>query len=384
MAKIKDGAEQPKKGRKGRKVLIVLSVILAVVLVFLGGLYAVFYHFYSKLNYDTGLSEEELQTAIDNYDPEGFLEPEDVIAAENPQSGNIQVATEDEVVSFQDEILAQIEANGGSTISDKNVWNILLIGTDSRTDSNKARSDAMILVSVNKSTMQITMTSFMRDTYVYIPDLGWYNRLNVPCTVGGPMMLVNTIEQNFGIEIDNYAMVNFYSFIDVIDAVGGVDVEILAEEIPYLNSNLNEQNKLLGQDRKKDCLEDSDAGMLHLNGNQALAYARIRKLDGDSARTARQRAVLTALMQKAMTLSLTELYDLVNTVLPMVSTDMTQNDCLSIIVNAAAYLSYDIQSLSLPAEGTYFLALVENMSVVKADLEECKRILHETIYGITE
>lgn len=390
MAKYKGSHLQPEGNKndsvtpkKRRKLLITIGIILAVVLVQLVIAYAVFDHFYSKMNIHTGISDEELQQAIENYNPVDYYEPEDKVSPDEI-GDDVTVLTEEETLTFEDELRAQVESADGEVLSDNNVINILLIGTDSRTGELKSRSDTMMLVSLNKNTKQITLTSFARDIYTYIPDLGYSNRLNVPCRMGGPTMLVSTMKQVFGIEIDGYVMVNFFSFIDVVDALGGVDIELREEEIWYLNTNLEEQNNLQGQSRKTDKLASGTSGLVHLNGNQALAYSRIRKLDGDSARTARQRAVIEALIEKAKGMSLTELYDLVNVVLPMVATDLSQTDCLSILVNAFEYLSYDIQSLRIPEEGTYFLAMVNEMSVIKMDFDAAKALLKEKIYGITE
>jgi len=378
MAKNKGGSRK----KSGRGLIIALSVVLAAVLALFGGVYFVFKDLYSQLDYNTGLNEEELQQAIDSYKPEDYLEPEDIENLGNAEGleGDAPVTTDEEADAIEQEM--QTQAENGQVVEDEKVYNILLIGTDSRSSKPTSRSDAMMLVSVNKSTKQITVTSFMRDIYTYIPDLGYSNRLNVPCAVGGPTMLISTIEQVFGVKIDNYAMVNFMSFIAVIDAVGGVDIEITEDEIWYFNSNLEEQNDIQGYSRRTDKLSTSEAGLVHMNGNQALAYARIRKLGGDQGRTERQRTVIAAIAEKAKTMSIEQLYDLVKVLLPLVTTDLSESDCLSLVVSGLEYLSYDIQMLRIPEDGTYYGTTIRGMSVLKIDFDAARQLLQEKIYGV--
>lgn len=381
------GSHVKKKGAKGSaktskkksKFLPTLGIVVVVVVLLFVVAKAFFSHYYNQMNIHTGLSDDEIQQAIDNYNPEDYREEGDLggNAANSGLSG-------DAVLSLEEQLRLEIEKSGGETLSDNNIINILLIGTDSRTNEVKSRSDTMMLVSVNKKTEEITLTSFARDIYTYIPALGYSNRLNVPCAVGGPTMLLDTMKQVFGIEIDGYIMVNFFSFIDVVDALGGVDVELREAEIEYLNKNLNTQNELLGKSQLTDHLVYGTSGMVHLNGNQALAYARIRQLDGDTVRTARQRSVITALINKAKGLSLQELNDLAKLVLPMVTTNLTQTECMSMLVNALEYFSYDIQTLSIPQASSSYLTMIDGMSVFYVDFYAEKLILKEEIFGITE
>lgn len=382
------GSHVKKKGAKGSakaskkkfKLLPTLGIVVVVVVLLFVVAKAFFSHYYNQMNIHTGLSDDEIQQAIENYNPEDYREEGDLggNAANSGLSG-------DAVLSLEEQLRLEIEKAGGETLSDNNIINILLIGTDSRTNEVKSRSDTMMLVSVNKKTEEITLTSFARDIYTYIPALGYSNRLNVPCAVGGPTMLLDTMKQVFGIEIDGYIMVNFFSFIDVVDALGGVDVELREDEIESLNSNLKVQNKLLNQSDLTDHLKPGTSGAVHLNGNQTLAYARIRQqLGGDTVRTARQRSVITALINKAKGLSLAQLNDLAKLILPMVTTNLTQTECMSMLVNALEYFSYDIQTLSIPQASSSYLTMIDGMSVFYVDFYAEKLILKEEIFGITE
>lgn len=350
----------------------VLLVLLAVLVLVTGVAYGVFHHFYSKLNTASAMDKAEIQENI-----EAFKAAE---AEKEAEDGDGQEASQEEIDDLHTSIQESM-TDPGEKAADEKVWNILLIGTDARSLDEKARSDAMILLSLNSRTKQITLTSFMRDIYTYIPGAGFYNRLNVPNVLGGPEMLVDTIEQMFDVSIDNYALVNFYSFIDIVDILGGVDIEITAAEVDEINASVQEINYNLGRPLKTDFLSSSDAGLCHLNGNQALGYARIRHLGGDSQRTERQRTVLTTLAQKAKTASAAELLELANTLLPMVTTDLSETDCLTLATKAPEYLKYEVQTLRIPEEGAYFLNMINGMSVVQMDFDKGKQAIRETIYG---
>ena len=369
--------EAPRKSMKGW--VKALLIVLAVLLVLGGTGYGVFRHYYSKLSKEPELTQQEIDAAVEQW---RAAEPD---PAEELQEGEepIPVATAEEVDLIQQEIMDLINAED-EKLSDKNVWNILLIGSDARDRTRYSRSDAMILISINKETKQIVLTSFMRDIYTYIPKAGFSNRLNVPYAIGGAPFLMDTIEQVFGIHIDNYISVNFYSFVEVVDALGGVDIEVTESEINEMNKNLDGQNELLENPRGTDRLKASQAGLLHLDGNQALAYSRIRHIDGDGMRTQRQRTVITALIQKARSASMADLKKIVELLLPMVSTDLSESKCLTLVLNAAEYKDYEIKQIRIPSTGEYFHTMIDGMSVLKVDFKACRKQLQEEIYGITE
>ena len=177
------------------------------------------------------------------------------------------------------------------TFSREDVTNILLIGQDSSDEEERTRSDSMIIVSVNKKKGKVALTSLMRDMYVQIPGYS-DNRLNAAYAFGGMELLDETIEKNFAIDIDGNIEVNFDGFEAVIDAVGGVDIELNSAEVSHLN--------------KKHSTWHLKVGMNHLDGEKALEYARIRKVgDGDFERTDRQRRVLTAVFDEMKNISIT-------------------------------------------------------------------------------
>ena len=235
-----------------------------------------------------------------------------------------------------------------SIVSGERVVNILLVGQDRRSgEGSRMHSDAMILCTLNKDTKTLTMTSFMRDLYVYIPD--HYNeRINVPYMVGGFPLLNDTLSYTFGVRADYNVELDFAGFMAAIDLVGGLDIELTAAEARYLNSRGNWD---IEENQGWTLVE----GVNHLTGSQALAYSRIRAIDNDFYRTGRQRIVLTALIEKAKTLSPTKLYELVKGVTPMLSTDMTNAEIMSLAVECIPLLP-DLQIVSqrIPADGEFY------------------------------
>ena len=260
----------------------------------------------------------------------------------------------------------------------------MLIGIDTRKDGTiYSRSDTMILISVNQETRKIILTSFMRDTYVYFKSANTYNRLNAAGVIGGPSYVCSMIGNVFGVKVSDYAMVNFFSFIDVVDAMGGIDIEVREEEISHLNDNLVHQNWVRGFPDEMDFIEHGTGDqVLHLNGNQALAYARIRHLGGDTERTERQRKVIMLLIDKVRDMKLAEVYDLLDLILPMVTTNLSEVECMSFLLNLYDYLDYEFVSIRMPLDGTWKYAQIDGKSVVEiVNLDRCRRYLRSVIYS---
>lgn len=236
-------------------------------------------------------------------------------------------------------------------------------------------SDAMILVTINKSTKKVTMTSFMRDMWVYIPD--HYNeRINVPYMVGGFDLLNKTLEYNFGVVADYNVEIDFYGFMEAIDLVGGIEIELTDAEARYLNRRGN-----WGVD--EDYSWTLKEGVNKLTGSQALAYSRIREIGDDFARTGRQRIVLTKLIDKAKTLNTTQLYELVKGVIPMVTTDMTNSEIMGLALELIPLLSdLEIVSQRIPADGEYSFANKGGASVIAlstSQFEANKKLLEDAM-----
>ena len=237
-------------------------------------------------------------------------------------------------------------------LSRKYVRSVLIIGTDGRSDTERGRSDSMILVSLNKKTNKLIMTSFMRDSLVNIPGYG-DDKLNNAYSYGGPELLMDTIESNFKVKIDDYIQINFSTFASVIDAAGGIDMEISDAEAEALNVILiSEVNELMGDERESDLIEHG--GKLHLNGKQALSYSRIRSVGNyDFERTNRQRKVVTALIKKARKGGLSFLRKVGKGALPSITSNMSKWELYKLSLRIPFILKYDTEQLQIPADGTY-------------------------------
>lgn len=250
----------------------------------------------------------------------------------------------------------------------KDVINLLLIGQDRREGETRARSDSMILASVNTRQKTISLVSFMRDLYVQIPGYS-DNRINAAYQWGGMQLLDETILNNFGIEIDGNIEADFEQFETIIDILGGVDVEMSDGEAKYM----------------KYVMESGDiqAGVNHLNGRQALDFARMRGLDDDFHRTERQRRLLTQVALSLKSASASQLLDLVNEVLPHVSTDMSNTQIIGCAAAAIqVFLSgAEVSTGRIPAEGMYSDAEIRGMQVLVPNLDKCQDYLEELLYG---
>ena len=275
---------------------------------------------------------------------------------------------------------SRVETLAGEPLKENGVVNILLIGSDSRTEGDDGRSDAMILLSVSSKTRTIHMTSLLRDMYVDIPGRDG-NRLNAAYSFGGPELLLEPVKQNLGIEVNRYAVVNFQAFANLVDAVNGVDLELTNEEVKWVNAYLNEYNELRGMPMETDYLDTSLSGMIHLNGAQSLAYSRNRFIGTDFGRTERQRKVLSAVMKKLPAALVTNPNGLINGLFPNLTTNLTQTECLRLSLMGGKLLTYDIVQESIPLEGTYSSVTIRGMDVLQVDFDRNRAYLQEQLYG---
>ncbi len=253
-----------------------------------------------------------------------------------------------------------------SEISQKNsdVYNILLIGTD-KVEDGLSRSDTMMLVSINKASQTIKLTSFMRDLWVEIP--GYSNaRLNSAYTKGGASLLMETIEYNFDVNIDNYLLVDFEMFEKLIDAIGGVTVEITEKEADFINKTTHAK---------------VNAGTNTLNGDYALIYCRIRKLDSDFMRTQRQRKVISAIIEQVKSQNILKTASAASEILPLVTTDISPLKMTLKLFSAVAMLDYTAEQLRIPVDGTYSNKTINGQAVLVPDYDENTGEIQEFIYG---
>ena len=264
----------------------------------------------------------------------------------------------------------------GDTVTeayDKDVINILLIGADT-ISGRSARSDTMILMSVNNVKKRIVFTSFMRDTYVSIPGYK-DNRLNAAFAAGGPNLLIRTIKQNFDIDVDFYITVSISSFEMAVDVIGGIDLTINETNYDYFKNW--DGIKGLSQVEATD-----GTHTVHLSGGSALGYARSRNFsNGDFTRTLHQRDLLKQVAYSCKSLSLSELHSLMKAVLPYVVTNIPKETLKSMIWNVLTYVTYDITDARVPCPGSFQYARINNREVLVVNFDANKRFVKAKIYG---
>ncbi len=362
-----------RKNRPANSKIIKITITAIVVILFILGLTAyLFVHNYiNKLNLVSTTDQNETVAEQDN-EPKS----EDLITEDEDNTGDD--APEDEIKTLEDKIRSNMEENKTELMNDKDVFNILLIGSDNRIATDTGRSDAMILVSINKKTKTLVATSILRDIYLAIPGHG-NNRINAAYANGGADLLMDTLKQNFKIQIDRYASVDFYSFMDIIDAIDGITLDVTEEEIPIINNYIMGLNKLTGKEAKVDLL--TKPGTLLLNGKQALSYARNRYIGTDFERTARQRRVLEKVFEKVKKSNLIEINKLLNIILPQVTTNLTEGEVFSLILNLAAYKDYAIEQWSIPVKDSYSFLRIRGMDVIGMDFDENRKELNKRIYS---
>ena len=258
------------------------------------------------------------------------------------------------------------------------IINIMLVGQDTRSRRYRGLSDTMILISVNPEKKKMAVTSFMRDSYIDIVGLSgngiYRDRLNTAYCTGGMKQLGDTLAYNFGIEIDNFIEVDFKAFRTIVDTLGGIDIELTKPEYEHMKYvlNLNVQE-----------------GLNHFNGEKALAYARIRKIDSDFYRTERQRTVINEIFKRLKECSIKEILELAETFLPLVTTDMSNTDITKYIIQLVPLLkNLEVETLRIPVDGTWTGINVGTEEQPKYVIEyldmEANRIAIREAIGIVE
>lgn len=343
------------------KRILILILIIVGILALIGGItaYGAYKHYYNLTNY---VSDEDMKAASeksDKADTEKALEEaldEETLTAEEA------AYLESQASAIQDNPVLP---------NDADVYNVLLIGVDRRDTSWEGNSDAMILCSVNKKTQKVHLMSFMRDLYASIPPYGT-NKLNSSCAIGGPTKTVEVIEENYKVDIDNYVCVDFTSLTDVVDAIGGVDITIDEKERVALNKMIVAQCSMRDEPSEGHLLNTT--GTIHMDGYQALAYARCRNVgNSDWQRTERQRTVIMAMADQGRALKLSELNATAEKVLPLITHNIPEGRLLSLLTSLPTFLSYDILSTRVPYDNTYTIMneiLVPDMTVTQATIQD--------------
>ena len=339
--------------------LIVLICVLAVIL-FMAGVA------YGYVQYTLGRIEKVDKAVVEKVSPENEdFETDESLPDES--DGDIEYLDPESVVWDEADT---------TVMEDKDIVNLLLIGQDKRQGQGRQRSDAMIMVTINKKNSKISLTSFMRDMYVQIPGYS-DNRINAAYVFGGMELLDETIEKNFGVHIDGNVEVDFQAFKKCIDKLGGLDMELTEEEAEYLNrkGNWGDNNASAGTWNLQE-------GMNHLTGEQALAFSRIRYVgNADYERTERQRRVLTKIFDKCKSADAITLFNLIEELVPCVTTDLTNGELLGYAWEVLNMGVGEMENYRIPVDGGYKSAVIRQMMVLVPDLAVNRAYLEEQLYS---
>lgn len=297
------------------------------------------------------------------------------------------------MVNFDSEnSLDKVDVSKYDTVSDSEIINVLVVGTDKNPDEQNTkgasrRSDSMMIATLDMKHQKLKVTSLMRDMYVPIPGHG-SQKLNSAYALGGVRLLYETLADNFGIKVDGYAEVNFDAFVEVINAVGGVEATLTESEAV----NLNDTNYI-----KRKKYRNVKVGKQVLNGYQALGYCRIRHgkkmanghypavltasgKGDDYGRTERQRLVMQALLKKVKSMSPTEWMELVKVVLPNVKTDLKEDEIYSYILAVVKMGTMDLKQFSLPTDDGYSSQVIDEQQCLVPDLVKNKTAFRDFVY----
>ena len=255
-------------------------------------------------------------------------------------------------------------------ISDR-IYNVLIIGDDARHGQDRGRSDTMILCSYNRDTGDIKLVSFMRDMLVPVSSSSW-NRINTTYGSGGAGRVINTINSLYALDIQRYVIMRFDSVFNLVDEVGGIDIEITSQEAAYINRIFPEYTQL-------------KEGVTHMNGRQALAYARARKVggSGDFGRVNRQQKAITAVFEEASTVSSAQdILTLLNFAFENIQTNIPINEVVTIGFEILKNGQMADETLRIPADGSYSFGSYKGMSILRIkDVEDNVLAIHHYIYG---
>lgn len=351
-----DGKKLPAETKKPSKAMIaVIAVVLVLLLLVIIGV-VVGNHYLNKITIEPEAPSERTTLQVDPV----VKEEENNLKKKIPQQYTKDFESADEA------IVKNIK--NGTVWYHKDVYNLLLIGSDTRNPKYYSRSDSMILISVNKQNQQIKMVSLLRAAYVNIPGHG-NARLNAAYSYGGPQLLIDTIALNYKIHIDHYISVDFTAFQKIVDILGGIDMKLTEAEAEALANDFAAAGLAV----------PDGAGTYHMDGATTLKYVRLRSIDSDRNRTQRQRNVLNVIISKAKSMGINEGLQLLDEILPLVKTDMSKSTIVSQAANAMRYLKWNITQDTIPH--TYpKLVNIDGTEVLLLDWDQTVSYIHKLLY----
>ena len=352
------------------RALVTILVIVMVVDALLGAAYGYVHSKYELLQYTEGKFDNEVSAESTS---------EDKATAEDVESR----ADSSDLAEA-----ATVQAEG-DIFSDSDVYNLLLIGTDDRTTkfSDNARGDSCISMSINRRTKKIHLISFERA--MGVPILGGdyegqYDWLTHTFRYGGPYLMTQEIRENFRVDVDKFIRINIRSLIELVDCAGGVDLMLTREEADNINhpEGTYSAGYIRGMHVEDTVQQDLHPGLNHLNGSTAMVYARLRSIDSDWHRVQRQRRVIMATLDNLRKLDITQLDSMLNNMLPLVQTNLTEQDCTNLILLAPEFLSADVDDMTIPLANTYgMMTGLEGRRMFAVDFRTNAHVIRSVIYG---
>lgn len=357
-----------KQGPSWKKIMgISLCIILAIVVA--GGvlIYTIGHELISSTNF---VADEDVKTVQVEELPE---EAKETVSAEE-KKGRVLDESELNEIHQQMNQLSDVD-----TVEDEDVYNLLLVGVDRRDKTWNGNSDSMMLVSINHTAKRVSVVSLMRDTYVDIPGYG-YNKLNAAYALGGGPLLTETITDTYKVDVFRYAAVDFENMIQIIDALGGIDLEMTDAEVEVANGYMLDMCNTLGLNGYDYVLPGG--GVYHCNGVQAVAYARNRYVgNSDYARTERQRYVISQIIEEVKRMDVAQLTQFVKDVLPLVTHNVEETEIWDLVTKAPEILQYKFVQDRIPYDNMYDVIYVDSQDMLVPQWETTIEKLHNTIYG---
>ncbi len=350
-----------------RKIFIItICVVVGIVAVSGGAVYLVGHDLYRSVNY---LADDSVSVAE--------TLPEEAEEETDERTGDLVSA--DELAAIQ-----KAMESSRNVLSDEDIYNVLLVGVDRQERTWNGNSDSMILVSINTAENRVTMVSLMRDIYVNIPDVG-YKKLNAAYAYGGGPLLCQTITDNFKVEVDRYIAVDFWDLVDVIDIIGGIDLEVSPEEAEVANGYIMDLCERQLEIDPEPHYFPEEGGLVHADGVQAVCYARNRYVgNSDFQRTERQRYILEQILAEVQQMSLAQMTADMQDILKCVTTNIEESEIWGMLTELPDMLDYDYEESRIPYDGMYSTIYVDGQDMLVPDWDETIGLLHDFIYNYDE
>ena len=360
---------EPRGPRWGRILGIVLVVLLAMVVLGGVGIYFYGHSLIGRANFVSDDQVKQLETLPAEAYEEKTTEQDGLKGASLNQSelGNIQKKMNQENSKVD-------------TIMDSDVYNVLLCGVDRRDKTWNGNSDSMMLVSLNNEKKRVSVISLMRDTYVAIPGHD-YEKLNAAYAYGGGPLLLETVRNNYKIDVTRYAAVDFMDMVDVIDDMGGVELTWTDQEVEVANGYMIDMcQNVLNIPYEEHLLPGG--GTYNCDGVQAVAYSRNRFVgNSDYTRTQRQRYVVSQMVEKLKSMSATDMMAFVTKVLPLITHNIPETEIWNLVNDAPQLLKYDYVQDRVPYDGLYDTIDVDGQGMLVPDWDDTISQMQRTIYG---